>query len=70
MIGVLALQGGYAAHAAVLGALGAGVREVRVPADLDGLDALVLPGGESTTMMLGIEREGLAGPLAGPLVIA
>lgn len=41
------------------------VREVRVPADLDGLDALVLPGGESTTMTLGIEREGLADPLRG-----
>jgi 5'-phosphate synthase pdxT subunit len=39
------------------------VREVRVPEDLDGLDALVLPGGESTTMELGVEREGLAEPL-------
>ena len=39
------------------------VREVRVPADLDGLDGLVMPGGESTTMTLGIEREGLAEPL-------
>ncbi len=39
------------------------MREVRVPADLDGLDGLVLPGGESTTMTLGIEREGLADPL-------
>ena len=37
--------------------------QVRVPADLDGLDALVLPGGESTVMTLGIEREGLAEPL-------
>lgn len=64
MIGVLALQGGFAAHAAVLEGLGADVREVRVPADLERLDALVLPGGESTTMMLGIEREGLAEPLA------
>jgi pyridoxal 5'-phosphate synthase pdxT subunit len=36
---------------------------VRVPADLDGLDGLVIPGGESTTMTLGIEREGLAEPL-------
>jgi pyridoxal 5'-phosphate synthase pdxT subunit len=62
-IGVLALQGGFAAHAAVLGRLGARVREVRTPVDLDGLDGLVLPGGESTTMTLGIEREGLAGPL-------
>jgi pyridoxal 5'-phosphate synthase pdxT subunit len=39
------------------------VREVRVPADLEGLDGLVIPGGESTTMTLGIEREGLADPL-------
>jgi 5'-phosphate synthase pdxT subunit len=39
------------------------VREVRVPADLAGLDGLVMPGGESTTMTLGIEREGLAEPV-------
>jgi 5'-phosphate synthase pdxT subunit len=39
------------------------LREVRVPADLDGLDGLVIPGGESTTMSLGVEREGLAEPL-------
>ena len=63
MIGVLALQGGFAAHARMLRSLGAQVREVRVPADLDGLDGLVIPGGESTTMTLGIEREGLAEPL-------
>ncbi len=63
MIGVLALQGGFAAHAAMLRDLGAEVREVRTPADLEGLDGLVLPGGESTTMTLGIEREGLAEPL-------
>src|SRR6476469_6120115 len=44
--------------------LGADVREVRTVADLDGLDGLVLPGGESTTMTLGIAREGLAEPLA------
>ena len=44
-------------------ALGAQPREVRVPADLDGLDALIIPGGESTVMTLGIEREGLAEPL-------
>ena len=62
-IGVLALQGGFAAHARMLRALGAEVREVRTPADLDGLDGLVMPGGESTTMTLGIEREGLAEPL-------
>jgi 5'-phosphate synthase pdxT subunit len=63
VIGVLALQGGFAAHARMLRSLGADVREVRVPADLDGLDGLVIPGGESTTMTLGIEREGLAEPL-------
>ncbi len=62
-VGVLALQGGFEAHGRMLRALGADVREVRVPGDLDGLDALVLPGGESTTMTLGIEREGLAEPL-------
>ena len=63
LVGVLALQGGFAAHARVLRALGAEVREVRTPRDLDGLDGLVMPGGESTTMTLGIEREGLAEPL-------
>jgi 5'-phosphate synthase pdxT subunit len=63
LIGVLALQGGFAAHGHVLRGLGAHVREVRVPADLEGLDGLVMPGGESTTMTLGIAREGLAEPL-------
>ncbi len=63
LVGVLALQGDFEAHARVLRGLGAVVREVRVPADLDGLDGLVIPGGESTTMTLGIEREGLAEPL-------
>ena len=47
----------------MLQGLGADVREVRVPADLEGLDGLVMPGGESTTMTLGIKREGLAEPL-------
>ncbi|CAA9470492.1 MAG: Pyridoxal 5'-phosphate synthase (glutamine hydrolyzing), glutaminase subunit [uncultured Solirubrobacteraceae bacterium] len=63
LVGVLALQGGYAAHTRVLDGLGARVREVRVPADLAGLDGLVIPGGESTTMSLGIDREGMAEPL-------
>jgi len=63
VVGVLALQGGFAAHAGVLRRLGATAREVRVPADLEGLDGLILPGGESTTMTLGVEREGLAEPL-------
>jgi 5'-phosphate synthase pdxT subunit len=63
LVGVLALQGDFEAHAKILGSLGAHAREVRVPADLEGLDALVMPGGESTVMTLGIEREGLAEPL-------
>ena len=60
---ILALQGDFEAHAKILRSLGAEPREVRVPADLDGLDALIIPGGESTVMTLGIEREGLAEPL-------
>ena len=63
LIGVLALQGGFEAHERMLRGLGAGTRQVRVAGDLEGLDGLVIPGGESTTMTLGIEREGLAGPL-------
>ena len=63
LAGVLALQGDFEAHGRMLRDLGAGVREVRVPADLEGLDGLIIPGGESTTMTLGIEREGLAEPL-------
>jgi pyridoxal 5'-phosphate synthase pdxT subunit len=62
-VGVLALQGDFEAHAKIVRALGAQPREVRVPADLEGLDALIIPGGESTVMTLGIEREGLAEPL-------
>jgi pyridoxal 5'-phosphate synthase pdxT subunit len=63
LIGVLALQGGFEAHSKALEELGARTRVVRTPADLDGLDGLVIPGGESTTMTLGIEREQLADPL-------
>ncbi len=63
LVGVLALQGGFEAHARMLRGLGARVREVRTPADLEGIEGLVIPGGESTTMTLGIEREGLAEPL-------
>lgn len=62
-IGVLALQGGFAEHVNKLRAMGALIREVRTPADLVGLDGLVLPGGESTTMTLGIEREVLGEPI-------
>jgi 5'-phosphate synthase pdxT subunit len=66
LIGVLALQGDFEAHGRMLEKLSPThprVREVRVPGDLDGLEGLVIPGGESTTMTLGIEREGLAQPL-------
>jgi 5'-phosphate synthase pdxT subunit len=63
VIGVLALQGDFEAHRKMLTGLGAEVREVRTPKDLEGLDGLVIPGGESTTMTLGIKREGLGDPL-------
>jgi pyridoxal 5'-phosphate synthase pdxT subunit len=62
-VGVLALQGGFAAHAKALGRLNIDVREVRTRRDLDDLDALIIPGGESTTIGQGVEREGLTGPL-------
>jgi pyridoxal 5'-phosphate synthase pdxT subunit len=63
VIGVLALQGGFEAHAKSLSRLDVEVREVRTPEDLEGIDALVIPGGESTTIGLGVEREGLGQPL-------
>jgi pyridoxal 5'-phosphate synthase pdxT subunit len=62
-VGVLALQGDFAAHARLLRTLDAEPVEVRTVAELDGLDGLILPGGESTVMALGIEREGLERPL-------
>jgi pyridoxal 5'-phosphate synthase pdxT subunit len=65
VVGVLAIQGDFEAHARVLREVGAEPRIVRTPEDLEGLDGLVIPGGESTTMTLGIEREGLAEPLRG-----
>jgi pyridoxal 5'-phosphate synthase pdxT subunit len=63
LVGVLALQGDFEAHGSALQRIGARVREVRVVDDLDGIAGLVIPGGESTTMMLGVQREGLAEPL-------
>jgi 5'-phosphate synthase pdxT subunit len=63
LIGVLALQGDFEAHRRVLERLGADVREVRVVGDLDGIEGLVIPGGESTTITLGVEREGLSEPI-------
>jgi 5'-phosphate synthase pdxT subunit len=62
-VGILALQGGFEAHAKIVRSLGAEPREVRTPEQLRGLGALIIPGGESTVMTLGIEREGLAEPL-------
>ena len=62
-IGVLALQGDYEAHSNQLKMLGINAVEVRLPKDLDGLDALILPGGESTTMDKLIDRFGLRQPL-------
>jgi pyridoxal 5'-phosphate synthase pdxT subunit len=63
LVGVLALQGGFEAHAKALGRLQIPAREVRTTQDLEGLDALIIPGGESTTIGLGVEREGMAEPL-------
>jgi 5'-phosphate synthase pdxT subunit len=62
-IGVLAIQGGFAAHLAILRELGAEASEVRAPADLEGLDGLAIPGGESTTIVKGIEAAGLEGAI-------
>lgn len=64
-IGVLALQGGFDAHARTLRQLGAEPREVREPADVEELDALVIPGGESTTIGKLIESAGLESALRG-----
>jgi 5'-phosphate synthase pdxT subunit len=58
-IGVLAIQGDFDAHRRMLFSLGARASEVRVPEQLDGLDGLVIPGGESTTISMGMKRDGL-----------
>ena len=79
-IGVLALQGAYREHAQVLEWLGADVVEVRLPEDLEGLHGLVIPGGESTTIMhlarlYGLDdairefRGGILGTCAGMIVL-
>jgi 5'-phosphate synthase pdxT subunit len=62
-VGVLALQGAVREHVDAIRAVGAVPVEVRLPADLDGLDALILPGGESTTMRRLIDRYGLREPI-------
>jgi 5'-phosphate synthase pdxT subunit len=58
-IGVLAIQGDFEAHRRMLSSLGAEASEVRTPEHLAGLDGLVIPGGESTTISMGMERDGL-----------
>jgi 5'-phosphate synthase pdxT subunit len=58
-IGVVASQGDFEAHGEMLRSLGAAPREVRVPAELEGLDGLVIPGGESTTISKALARDGL-----------
>jgi 5'-phosphate synthase pdxT subunit len=63
-VGVLALQGDVREHARILEALGARTEPVLDPADLDGVQALVLPGGESTTMSMLLESSGLFEPIA------
>ncbi|HEY7820157.1 MAG TPA: pyridoxal 5'-phosphate synthase glutaminase subunit PdxT [Vicinamibacteria bacterium] len=62
-VGVLALQGDYALHQRMLERIGCRSRQVRKAGELEGLDALVIPGGESTTMLKFLEGEGLMGPL-------
>ena len=62
-VGILALQGDFEAHATIVRALDGEPVEARVPGDLEGLAGLIIPGGESTVMTLGIEREGMAEPL-------
>ena len=59
LVGVLSLQGAFAAHQRALESVGASTRQVRQPADLDGIDALVMPGGESTTMSRLLVTSGL-----------
>jgi 5'-phosphate synthase pdxT subunit len=66
-VGVLALQGDVREHVAALRALGAEPLEVRTPAQLEKVDALILPGGESTTMALLLASSGLDEPLAARL---
>ena len=63
VVGVLALQGAYQKHIDMLNALGAPTRTVRLPHELDGCSALIIPGGESTTISLLIQKNGLYDPI-------
>ena len=62
-VGVLALQGGVEEHQRILNGLGVATRRVRMPRDLDGLDGLVIPGGESSVIDKLARSFGLAAPL-------
>ena len=64
IVGVLALQGAFEAHIKILNHLGVASREIRQLAHLDGIDGIVLPGGESTTMFMMLDRLGLRSPLS------
>jgi 5'-phosphate synthase pdxT subunit len=66
-VGVVALQGAFRRHAEVLEDLGVAAVEVRTPEALAGVDAVVLPGGESTTMTSLLDSSGLRAPLRGRL---
>jgi 5'-phosphate synthase pdxT subunit len=63
VVGVLAIQGDYDAHLRRLRELGADARLIKKPEELDGLDGLVVPGGESTTFLKFLERDGFLGRL-------
>src|SRR5712692_1943277 len=63
-IGILAVQGDFEAHAAMLARLGVETVEVRTPTELEGCDGLILPGGESTTQLQFLQEEGLADAIA------
>jgi 5'-phosphate synthase pdxT subunit len=67
VVGVLALQGAFAAHRQALAQLGADAREVRTADQLAAVDGLVIPGGESTTMAMLLDRTGLRAPLTARL---
>lgn len=62
-VGVLALQGDFAEHESMLNRLNVASREVRLPVDLEDLDALIIPGGESTTIARLMEAYGLVSPI-------
>jgi len=63
-VGVLALQGDFQEHVETLRRLDVEPQEIRLPADLEGVDGVIIPGGESTTITRLLDRFGLRGPLA------